>query len=77
MLVVVGPLYPFMDGGGDLTCSQGAVGHPWVLVGICCHGLALVWPHCHLSWLSVGHPQTHGHGHCLLLFSAVLGHFAP
>ena len=28
-LMVVGPPYPFVDGGEDLTCSQGGVGHPW------------------------------------------------
>ena len=28
----VGPLYPFVDGGGHLLCSQRGVGHMWVLV---------------------------------------------
>ena len=28
----VGPLYPFVNGGGCLLCSQRGVGHTWVLV---------------------------------------------
>ena len=37
--MVVGPLYPFVDCGGDLTCNRGDVGHPLVLMGVCCHGV--------------------------------------
>ena len=65
--MVVGLPYEFMDGGGDLTCSQGGVGCLWVLVGISCHGLMVGMVGMgmalsfgpHLSWLSiVCHPLS-------------------
>ena len=54
--MVVGPPYPFVDGGGDLTCSQGGVGRPWVLVscgGLVVLVLALAGPRRHVSCSSV------------------------
>ena len=39
----VGPLYPFVDDGGHLSCSQRGVGHTWVLLVVekkdVCRGL--------------------------------------
>ena len=44
----------WVDTRGCWACTQGGIGRPWVLVGICCHVWVLAWPHCHcLSFVMV------------------------